>query len=66
MILMCKDAPVYDIENNRILNKDLMPGSIPEGMSFESWAQHRKSVISNVIARKAYFDAFGYEPESKA
>ena len=66
MVLMCKDSPVYDIEKNRVLNRNLMPGSMLEGMSFDIWAQHRKSVISNVIARKAYFSAFGYEPEEKA
>ena len=63
---MCKDTPVYEIENKQILNEGLMPGAMLEGMSYESWVQHRKSVISNVIARRAYFTAFGYEAEDKA
>ena len=63
---MCKDIPVYDIIKGKILSEKLMPGSMLKGMSFKDWASHRKSVISNVFARKAYFSAFGYEPEDAA
>jgi len=63
---MCKDLPVFDIIKREILNEALMPGAMLEGMSFESWAQHRKSVLSNVQARKVYFAAFGYEAEDVA
>ena len=66
MLLMCKNSPVYDISLGRAINDELMPGSMLRGMSFESWSKHRKSVISNVMARKAYFNAFGYGPEDIA
>jgi len=66
MYLMCKDVPVFDIEKGQVINEELMPGSMLKGMSFDSWSQHRKSVISNAVARKAYFTAFGYEPEDTA
>jgi hypothetical protein len=66
MILMCKDAPVYDIEKGQAINEALMPGAMLKGMSYESWARHRKSVLSNAVARKAYFTAFGYAPEDAA
>ena len=63
---MCKNTPVYDIINKKILNDSLIPGSMLIGMSFESWARHRKSVLSNAFARKVYFTAFGYAPEDVA
>ena len=66
MLLMCKDTPIYDIKSDIILNEGMMPGSMLKGMSFESWTKHRKSVLSNTIARKVYFTAFGYESEDVA
>jgi hypothetical protein len=61
---MCKETPIYDLNTKTVLCAGLMPGSVLYGMSIETWAMHRKSVLSNVIARKVYFSAFGYEPEA--
>lgn len=66
MLLMCKNIPVYDIANKKVINEHFMPGSMLKGMSFESWTVHRKSVLSNTVARRVYFNAFGYGSEGEA
>ena len=66
MKLMCKNVPVYDIDKKEILNDALIPGSILHGMSFETWMTHRRSLLSNVMARKLYFSAFGYSADENA
>ena len=43
-----------------------MPGAILRGMSYTDWARRRKSVLSNAIVRRVYFNAFGYGPEDAA
>ena len=66
MKLMCKNIPVYDIEKKEILNDALIPGSMLRGMSFETWMSHRRSLLSNVMARKLFFNAFGYSADENA
>ena len=63
---MCKNNPVYDINRAEILCEDFMPGAMLRGMSYVDWLRRRKSVLSNAIARRVYFNAFGYEPEDAA
>ena len=55
MILMCKDNPVYDIGDNIIINKDLVPGAMLKGMSYEKWKESRGFLLSNYSARQILF-----------
>ena len=66
MKLMCKDTPVYDIEKHEVINEALIPGAILRGMSFETWMMHRRSALSNVMARRLFFNAFGYGTDKRA
>ena len=66
MVLMCKNKPVFDVRNNAVIDAALAPGAMLNGMSFRDWARHRRSVLSNTIARKTYFQAFGYGTEDEA
>ena len=66
MTLMCKNTPVYDISKNQIINEALVPGAILRGMGFETWMRHRRSVLSNVMARRLFFNAFGYGTDERA
>ena len=63
MILMCKDNPVYDIDKNTVINESLMPGAMLNKESFGLWVGARKTVLSNAIARRLRFNAFGYSAE---
>lgn len=66
MLPMCKNTPAYDIASGEVLCAELLPGAMLQGMGFTEWAKHRKSVLSNVIARKVYFSAFGQGAEDSA
>ncbi|MCL1998581.1 MAG: hypothetical protein FWG65_07435 [Turicibacter sp.] len=58
-ILMCKNTPVYDVPNDKILNKDLVPGSILAGYAtFFEWMKTRYSSRSNVVSRRLMLRKF--------
>jgi len=59
-LLMCKDIPVYDISNKKILNKDLVPGSILRGtMDYAEWSKTRICSETNFSAGRLMQRAFG-------
>ncbi|MCL2222732.1 MAG: HipA domain-containing protein [Oscillospiraceae bacterium] len=55
MILMCKDSPVYDINDNMVLNENIIPGAMLKGMSYEKWKESRGFLLSNYTARQILF-----------
>ena len=59
MLLMAKNIPVYDIENNVILHRELCPGAIISGnLTFESWMKTRYSARSNAYSRRMMLRQF--------
>ena len=63
MILMCKNTPVYDIENEKTLNYNLLPGLMQQkgadNHTFTKWMKYRYSSGTNTIARKLKGITFG-------
>ena len=62
MILMCKNNPVFDVENETVLNVALLPGIMqkwPSKSSFIVWMEKRYSEKSNTYARKLRGLVFG-------
>ena len=60
LLLMCKDAAVYDITNDAVLNEALLPGCMMRGtMKYSEWMRTRYSAGSNVSARRLMLRAFG-------
>lgn len=62
MILMCKDRPVFDIENENVLCHNLLPGAMSKNASKESfvyWMEKRYSEKSNTFSRKLRGLVFG-------
>jgi len=60
LLLMCKDAAVYNITQNIKLNESLLPGCIKYGtLSYSQWMKTRYSAGSNVSARRLMLRAFG-------
>jgi hypothetical protein len=60
LLLMCKDTPVYDINQNIVLNNSLIPGCIlRKTKNFDEWMQTRYSSGSNPSARRTMLRAFG-------
>mgnify|MGYP001083722466 CR=1 FL=1 len=62
MILMCKNNPVFDIENEIVLNGALLPGIMQKYAtkhSFVNWMEKRYSEKSNTYARKLRGLVFG-------
>ena len=67
LLLMCKDTPVYNITQEIILNKHLLPGCILNvKMTYWEWMKTRYSVGSNVTARRLMLRAFGSDQHSDA
>ena len=63
MLLMCKNVPVYDIDNEKILNRSLLPGLMQQKGSnnhtFTKWMKYRYSSGTNTMARKLKGITFG-------
>lgn len=62
MLLMCKDMPVYDIEAEKVINFNLLPGLMkqnPCNRSFKNWLRLRYSSDTNAIARQLKGIIFG-------
>ena len=63
MMLMCKNTPVYDIENEKTLNYNLLPGLMQQkgadNHTFTKWMKYRYSSGTNTIARKLKGITFG-------
>ena len=67
ILLMCKDAEVYDISRNQIINSELLPGCILRGtMNYDEWMKTRYSAGSNVSARRLMLVAFGSDSHENA
>lgn len=63
MLLMCKNTPVYDIDNEKILNTNLLPGLMKQKSAnhhtFTKWMKYRYSSGTNTMARKLKGITFG-------
>ena len=63
MLLMCKNTPVYDIDNEKILNTNLLPGLMKQkganNHTFTKWMKYRYSSGTNTMARKLKGITFG-------
>lgn len=62
MLLMCKNNPVFNIENEFVLNNGLLPGIMQNSSTkrtFISWMGKRYSEKSNTFARKLRGLVFG-------
>lgn len=62
MILYCKNKAVYDINKEKVLNKDLLPGLMrknPCNHSFNKWLMIRYSSTTNSLARRLKDISFG-------
>lgn len=62
-MLMCKNTPVYDIEKEKTLNYNLLPGLMQQkgadNHTFTKWMKYRYSSGTNTIARKLKGITFG-------
>ncbi|WP_127581230.1 hypothetical protein [Paenibacillus koleovorans] len=68
LILMCKNREVFDIGNEQVLNKALLPGlmmSIPYKSTFLLWMEKRYSEKSNTFARQLRSYVYGQGNRSK-
>ena len=63
MMLMCKNTPVYNIEKEKTLNYNLLPGLMQQkgadNHTFTKWMKYRYSSGTNTIARKLKGITFG-------
>ena len=63
MLLMCKNTPVYDIDNEKTLNTSLLPGLMQQkganNHTFTKWMKYRYSSGTNTMARKLKGITFG-------
>ena len=68
MMLMCKNTPVYDIEKEKTLNYNLLPGLMQQkgadNHTFTKWMKYRYSSGTNTIARKLKGITFGHRTEN--
>ena len=55
-ILMCKNVPVYDIDNHKVLYNNLLPGYMQvysqDRNAFKTWLRLRYSSNTNSLARQ--------------
>ena len=62
-LLMCKDVPIYDIDNNIVLNNQLLPGYMRvmsnNPNKFKHWLKLRYSSNTNSLARQLKGITFG-------
>lgn len=62
LTLYCKNTAVFDIENEKILNENLVPGRIkidPTKEGYEEWLKKRYSSGTNTLARMLKGKIFG-------
>lgn len=62
MLLMCKDVPVYDIAEEKVHNRALLPGYMqkcPCAATFRTWMKYRYASGTNTIARRLKGVTFG-------
>lgn len=62
IVLMCKNAPVYNVTENCVINEALLPGIMhrcPDTAAFNMWMKYRYSSGTNTIARKLKGITFG-------
>ncbi len=63
MLLMCVNTPVYDIENEEVLQENLLPGYMKNHFSnqtvFKKWLKLRYSSNTNTLARQLKGIVFG-------
>ena len=65
-LLMCKDAPVYDITREKVINTKLLPGAMLRGtLSYSEWMKTRYSAGSNASARRLMLRAFGTDNHNR-
>jgi len=59
-LLMCKDTAVYDITQDMVLEKSLLPGCmLKETMNFPEWMETRYSKDTNFSSQRLMQSAFG-------
>jgi len=59
-ILMCKDAEVYDITNDEVLNEKILPGCmLKKTKSYPQWMETRYSKDTNFSSQRLMQSAFG-------
>ena len=59
-LLMCKDATIYDIKKDIVLDESLLPGCmLKEGMDFMQWMKTRYSKETNFSSQRLMQRAFG-------
>lgn len=61
LILMCRNIPVYNVDKERVLEENLLPGLMrksPCKHTFKEWMKLRYSALSNSLARKLRGIAF--------
>ena len=62
-ILMCKNVPVYDIDNHKVLCNNLLPGYMQvysqDRNAFKTWLKLRYSSNTNSLARQLKGITFG-------
>jgi hypothetical protein len=67
MLLMLKNKAVYDVQGEKVINYDLLPGCMMKDSSkdtFKIWASLRRSVFDNVLSRELLSEGFrGYSRE---
>ena len=62
MVLYCKNKAIYDIDKEKVINKDLLPGLMrknPCSYTFKHWLKLRYSTNTNSLARRLKGITFG-------
>ena len=63
MVLMCKNAAVYNVKRDEVINKNLLPGYMlrhgANNGTFKSWLKKRYSSGTNTLARQLRGITFG-------
>lgn len=65
---MCKNKPVFCLDNEEVLNVDLLPGLMkryPSKITFLNWLKTRYSSGSNTLARMLRGKVFGQKDRTK-
>lgn len=63
LVLYCKNKPVFNIEKQEILNKDLLPGYIrtdPSIEGYNKWLEKKYSTETNSLARILKLKSLGH------
>ena len=65
-MLMCKDAPIYNISKGDALNEPLLPGAMLRGtLGYREWMKTRYSAGTNVTARRLMLRALGTDNHNR-